>query len=114
MSTPLSPPSAPRYPAAFRIDPPDQPVGGTIRLPGSKSITNRSLLIAGLARGSSVLLNALFSEDTRYLANALLKLGVIVRADERGARFGVDGAGGPFPAREAELFLATPGPPPAS
>jgi 3-phosphoshikimate 1-carboxyvinyltransferase len=101
--------SPPRYPRAIRIDPADAPPRGKVRLPGSKSITNRALLIAGLARGESVLENSLFCDDSLHLADALLKLGVLVKKDERGARFTVKGAGGPFPAREATVSLGNAG-----
>jgi 3-phosphoshikimate 1-carboxyvinyltransferase len=102
-------PGAGRYPQAVRIDPGDRPVGGTIRLPGSKSITNRAILIAGLASGTSVLENALFCDDSHHLAEALLKLGVLVRMDERGARFTVTGVGGPFPIKQGEFYLGNSG-----
>lgn len=101
--------SARSYPPALRIDPPDAPVAGTVVLPGSKSITNRALLIAGLARGESVLHNALFCDDSRYLARALNALGVEVRDSERRAEFGVRGAGGPFRAREGNFYLGNAG-----
>ncbi len=102
-------PSSLRYPEAFRIEPGEDPAGGTVRLPGSKSITNRALLIAGLARGESVLENALVCDDSNYLAEALLKLGVLVLKGEHSAHFRVKGAGGPFPIREGEFFLGNAG-----
>lgn len=51
-------------------------VGGTVILPGSKSITNRALLLAALAKGTSTLHNLLHSDDTRYMTNALDSLGI--------------------------------------
>ncbi len=107
MSTTL--PIARRYPAAFRIDPAGGPVGGKIRLPGSKSITNRALIIAGLARGESSIENALICDDSIYLADALLKLGLVVSRDEPRAHFRVHGGGGVFPVKEAEVFLGNAG-----
>ena len=68
------PTAAPRprpFPPALRVEPVARPLSGTVVLPGSKSITNRALLIAGLATGESVLENALFCEDSRHLAAAL-------------------------------------------
>jgi len=97
------------YPAAYRIEPGERPAGGTVRLPGSKSITNRALLIAGLARGESVLENALFCDDSIYMADALLKLGVMVLKGERSSHFRVKGSGGAFPVREAEFYLGNAG-----
>ena len=70
---------------AFTFTPLDRPVDGTVIVPGSKSITNRALPIAALARGESELTGALFSDDTRYMAEALNQLGVRVEADEANA-----------------------------
>ena len=97
------------FPAAYRIEPGDETIGGTVRLPGSKSITNRALLAAALAQESGVIEGALFCDDSIYLADALLKLGVVISRDERLARFRVKGAGGPFPVLDADLFLGNAG-----
>ena len=91
------------------IHPVSHPVDGTVRVPGSKSITNRALLLAGLAGGTSRLEGALFSDDTRYMSAALNELGVPVRADEAKESYEVEGRGGAFPTREAELFLGNAG-----
>ncbi|MGI8482672.1 MAG: 3-phosphoshikimate 1-carboxyvinyltransferase [Thermomicrobiales bacterium] len=89
--------------------PVDHPVTGIARVPGSKSITNRALLIAGLARGHSTLTGALFSDDTRYMADGLNALGISVIPDAATDRFEVDGGDGTFPYREAELFIGNSG-----
>lgn len=60
------------------IVPPGRPLTGRVSPPGSKSITNRALLLAGLAKGTSRLTGALKSDDTRYMADALRDMGVIV------------------------------------
>ena len=60
------------------ILPTDHPLRGHVRPPGSKSITNRALLLAGLAKGTSRLTGALKSDDTRYMADALRAMGVEV------------------------------------
>ncbi len=91
------------------IHPVSHPVDGTVRVPGSKSITNRALLLAALANGTSRLEGALFSDDTRYMSAALNELGVPVRADEAGESYEIDGRGGAFPTTEAELFLGNAG-----
>ncbi|MGN6675181.1 MAG: 3-phosphoshikimate 1-carboxyvinyltransferase, partial [Thermomicrobiales bacterium] len=64
----------------IEIAPLTGPVRATVTVPGSKSLTNRALLIAALADGQSVLTGALASDDTRYMAGALRALGV--RIDE--------------------------------
>lgn len=62
--------------------------GGTVSLPGSKSLTNRALLIASLIPGESILRNALDCDDSRYLSRALEQLGVVVRSQAGGPRCG--------------------------
>lgn len=102
----LQPPS---YPGAYRIGPPDRPFSGTVALPGSKSITNRALLIAGMARGETLLDNALYCDDSLHLSKALRQLGVTVEEDPKGSRFAVVGAGGLFPVQTADFSLGNAG-----
>ncbi len=78
-----------------------------VRVPGSKSVTNRALLLAGLASGCSVLRGALEAGDTDAFTAGLRSLGVAV--EERGVEVVVHGAGGPFPAAEADVFCAEAG-----
>jgi 3-phosphoshikimate 1-carboxyvinyltransferase len=78
-------------------------------VPGSKSITNRALLVAALADGVSELRSALHSDDTLYMAEALNALGIGVESDEANARFRIAGGGGTFPATEADLFVGNSG-----
>ncbi len=97
------------YPDVFEIAPLTRPIDAIARIPGSKSITNRALLIAALADGASVLTGALFSDDTRYMAEALGALGIAVVADETAEQFTVHGLGGNIPATTAELFVGNSG-----
>src|SRR5205814_9352996 len=71
---------------------------GKVRLPGSKSISNRVLLLAALASGDTEVSGLLDADDTRVMRGALSKLGV------RFLKPRVRGVGGPFPATNAELF----------
>ena len=88
---------------------PIRAVRGTVRLPGSKSISNRTLLLAALAQGSTVLRDVLDSDDTRHMIAALRALGV--RCEEAGKHaVAVHGANGAFPVKKAELFLGMPAP----
>jgi len=83
-------------------------VRGTVRLPGSKSISNRILLLAALAQGETRIREVLDSEDTRVMLEALRVLGVqCVDEGARGLR--VRGSGGAFPVKKAELFLGNAG-----
>ena len=76
---------------------------GTVRLPGSKSISNRVLLLAALAKGETEIGGLLDADDTKVMRDALSKLGVSFRDQT------VIGAGGAFPVRKAELFLGNAG-----
>ena len=76
---------------------------GTVRLPGSKSISNRVLLLAALAQGETELLGLLDADDTRVMREALARLGVSFEGNT------VKGVGGPFPVKQAELFLGNAG-----
>ncbi len=92
----------------IEIQPVTAPFDAVVELPGSKSYTNRALLVAALAHGRSEITRALASDDTGYMLAALRALGVEI--EERDAHtFLVDGAGGPFPATEAELYIGNAG-----
>ncbi len=80
-----------------------------VRVPGSKSYTNRALMTAGLADGHSTLSGALFSDDTRYMAAALNQLGVQVVSDSERRTFSVAGGGGVLADVSAELFVGNAG-----
>jgi 3-phosphoshikimate 1-carboxyvinyltransferase len=94
---------------ALPIEPITRPFDAVIELPGSKSYSNRALLVAALARGRSEITRALFSDDTRYMQRALAALGVRVQADETSQSFVVDGVDGRFPASEATLEIGNAG-----
>jgi 3-phosphoshikimate 1-carboxyvinyltransferase len=68
------------------------PLAGRMRVPGSKSLTNRALVCASLARGNSLLANASDSDDTALLTNGLNQLGILVH--RRGSALEVEGRGG--------------------
>ena len=82
-------------------------VEGTVALPGSKSISNRTLLLAALARGTTRLAGVLDADDTARMFDALHALGV--RIEREGSRTILHGAGGTFPIRSAALFLGNAG-----
>lgn len=93
----------------FTIQPIRKSIDATIEVPGSKSYTNRALLIAALARGASTVTGALFSDDTRYMCNALQQLGVEINTDEKRATFDVYGNGGDIPVSSAQLYIGNSG-----
>jgi len=94
-------------PPAFTIVPPARPLTGRVSPPGSKSITNRALLLAALASGTSRLTGALKSKDTVLMAAALRQMGVSV--EEPGATSFVVTGSGKLVAPAAPLFLGNAG-----
>ena len=93
----------------IEMQPIRKPVNATIEVPGSKSYTNRALLVAAMARGASTVTGALFSDDTHYMSSSLRKLGVEVDADEKRATFDVRGNGGNIPVSSAQLYIGNSG-----
>ncbi|MBM3265377.1 MAG: 3-phosphoshikimate 1-carboxyvinyltransferase [candidate division Zixibacteria bacterium] len=91
------------------IHPVSGPIEAEVSVPGSKSDTNRALIVAALAEGRSVLTGALFSDDTRYMMDALRQLGFVVAADEPAHTLTVDGLGGHISADRADLFVGLAG-----
>ncbi|MEO6928178.1 MAG: 3-phosphoshikimate 1-carboxyvinyltransferase, partial [Casimicrobiaceae bacterium] len=82
---------------------------GTLTLPGSKSISNRVLLLAALARGTPTLHDVLDADDTRVMRAALRALGVVITGDAAAHTLNIVGAGGRFAASAADLHLGNAG-----
>ena len=80
-----------------------------INVPGSKSITNRALLLATLAQGHSLLKNVLFSDDSRHFLKCIQTLGFETNVDEQNKTIQVTGHGGAVPKPEAELYVGSAG-----
>lgn len=99
----------PTFPEELEVTPLERPPDATIRVPGSKSVTNRALIIAALADGHSRILNPLFSDDSYWLMDALVRLGIDVRADgERGEVY-VSGQSGVLRTSGTDLFVGNAG-----
>lgn len=88
---------------------PCEPIAGSIRPPGSKSITNRAFICAALADGTCRLEQILDSEDTRVMVQALQKVGIAVEVDWEQRQAIVSGRSGVLPNSEAELYLSNSG-----
>ncbi|WZZ40645.1 hypothetical protein YC2023_036904 [Brassica napus] len=93
---------------------PIREISGLIKLPGSKSLSNRILLLAALSEGTTVVDNLLNSDDINYMLDALKKLGLNVERDSENNRAVVEGCGGIFPASldsksDIELYLGNAG-----
>jgi 3-phosphoshikimate 1-carboxyvinyltransferase len=96
-------------PDRIEITPAAGPVRGRIRPPGSKSITNRTLVFAALAQGDTTLTGTLDSEDTRVMIDSLRQLGLKVEVQDEGRTITVQGRGGRIPASTADLFVENSG-----
>jgi 3-phosphoshikimate 1-carboxyvinyltransferase len=94
---------------SMTLQPLHRPLSGAVRVPGSKSITNRALLLAALSDGATTLTNALFSEDSKVFVDSLLRLGFTVEQDPAAATMTVHGQDGRLPVTQAELFVGNSG-----
>jgi 3-phosphoshikimate 1-carboxyvinyltransferase len=100
----------PDYPATLTLDRWSQPPSrARVRVPGSKSLTNRALIVAALAEGRSTLTGALDSDDTRVMVDSLQRLQIDVAHDREKATIRVKGCGGRIPCQQADLFIANSG-----
>jgi 3-phosphoshikimate 1-carboxyvinyltransferase len=87
---------------------PVESISATVDIPASKSYTNRALLIAALADGECRIENPLFSDDTHYMSEALIRFGIPVER-EAGKAFVVSGTGGKVTAPAEEVFVGNAG-----
>jgi len=88
---------------------PVESVKGTIRLPGSKSISNRALLLASLSKGKTEILNLLECDDTLVMLMALTKLGVFWKQEKGTKNYTIYGSNGNFKVHHADLFMGNAG-----
>src|SRR6476469_5932444 len=95
------------FDTAFLDIPALQTAGGEVQLPGSKSISNRVLLLAALCEGTTTVHDLLDSDDTQVMLDALRALGCGVRV--QGHTVEIDGFGARGPVRQASLFLGNAG-----
>ncbi|RZI80436.1 MAG: 3-phosphoshikimate 1-carboxyvinyltransferase, partial [Rubrivivax sp.] len=95
------------YTTAFLDLPPLLGAGGIVRLPGSKSISNRVLLLAGLSEGTTVVHDLLASDDTRVMLDALSQLGCVL--DQTGDTVRITGLAGRLSVSSADLFMGNAG-----
>ena len=87
--------------------PPLNGIAGTVRVPGSKSISNRALLLAGFAEGTTTISGLLHSDDTQVMLEALQQLGCRIEGD--GAAIAITGLGARLPATAMSLWLGNAG-----
>ena len=96
-------------PPTQSIKPVSAPVSGTIRPPGSKSITNRALICAALAEGTSNLTGVLDSDDTQVMLDSLSRLGFDVQHDPENCSVTITGGSGAIPNSQAKLQIGNSG-----
>ncbi len=93
----------------YRVKKIEQPIDWTVEVPGSKSMTNRALLMAALTEGTVELRGVLFSDDSRYFLSSLQSLGFHVLIREAEKKVTVTGCGGEIPLKEAEIYVGSAG-----
>lgn len=93
----------------YKVHKLDTPVDWVVEVPGSKSMTNRALLMAALADGRTTLRGVLFSDDSRYFLGSLQSLGFGVETDEAAKVVTVEGRNGRIPATEGEIYVGSAG-----
>lgn len=86
-----------------------RPVNWNVEVPGSKSMTNRALLMAALTEGEVELNGVLFSEDSRYFLSSLQSLGFRVEIEENRKKVKLTGCNGIIPRKEAEIYVGSAG-----
>ncbi len=96
-------------PDFIEIQPASGPVDATIQPPGSKSLTNRALPIAAMARGPSLLKGVLDSDDTQAMIQSLVELGIEILHDPATHQVQIQGQGGHLPNPTANLFIGNSG-----
>ncbi|MGD9855092.1 MAG: 3-phosphoshikimate 1-carboxyvinyltransferase, partial [Planctomycetaceae bacterium] len=94
---------------SIEIAPVTKPIRGTAHPPGSKSLTNRALVVAALAEGRTVLSGALDSRDTQVMIESFGRLGINVESAKAGTQLTIDGGAGRIPATAADLWLENSG-----
>lgn len=94
---------------SLSIKPFRTPARGVAQVPGSKSITNRALILAALAEGETLLTGALFSRDTKILIQSLRTLGFKVLDNEEAGTIRIEGMAGAIPAKEGSLHVGNAG-----
>lgn len=97
------------FPETLEVAPLGRPVDAEVGVPGSKSVTNRALLVAALADGVSTIKNPLFSDDPYYLMESLARLGFDLEADQGADEVRVTGLAGVIPRGNVGVFVGNAG-----
>lgn len=93
----------------YEVKPISSPINLDLEVPGSKSITNRALLLASLANGKSTLSGVLFSDDSRHFIGCLKDLGYELNVDENSRIISLNGCNGNIPKKNASVYVGSAG-----
>ena len=93
----------------LKVNPFKSSLNGTITLPGSKSITNRALIIGAIAKGKTTLTGALFSRDTNLMIKALNDLGFEIISNKKNRTIDIAGLGGKIPKKKCKIHVGNAG-----
>ena len=93
----------------YSVKPIHKPITGTVTVPGSKSMTNRALLLAALSKESSILRGVLFSDDSRHFLQCLVDLGFKLEINEEERQVNIQGTGGNIPKKKATIHVGSAG-----
>ena len=93
----------------YEVTPVKNSVSGMVTVPGSKSMTNRALLMAALSKEKSMLRGVLFSDDSRHFLNCLKELGFHLTINEEDKTVEIIGCGGSIPAKTAVIDVGSAG-----
>ena len=93
----------------YKVKKLDHPIHCTVEVPGSKSITNRALLMAALSQGECTLSGGLFSDDSRHFLISLLSLGYIIEVNEVEEYVIIHGCGRDIPKKSATIDVGSAG-----
>lgn len=93
----------------YRVKKLMKPIDWTVTVPGSKSMTNRVLLLAALQKGKIIVDGVLFSDDSRVFLGSLQSLGFDLQIDEERKQVVLTGCGGKIPKQEAEIYVGSAG-----
>lgn len=93
----------------YKVKKLNKPIDWVVEVPGSKSMTNRALLMAALADGKTTLKGVLFSDDSRHFLGSLKSLGFEVDINEKEKTVAVTGLNGKLPVKEGEIYVGSAG-----
>jgi 3-phosphoshikimate 1-carboxyvinyltransferase len=93
----------------YRVPLHKEPIYATVNVPGSKSVTNRALLMAALSKGKATLEGVLFSDDSRHFLDSLVSLGFEVDIDEEQKRVEIMGLNGRIPNHSSTIYVGSAG-----